>query len=446
LLLAALYTIVRNNLGGGDITQAIHAMQIGFALQQVFLSIGLAQQVNTLKEAKAIHEQESRIAKAESSAKSEFLARMSHEIRTPMNAVLGITQLLSDSPLNAEQRQQVALLYSSGTQLLELINDILDFSRISADKLTLEEVSFDLPVLLNECVNLFQANALQKSLTLTYEAPEDLPRWLLGDPVRIRQILFNLLGNSLKFTQVGYVHLTVQVLSKDAENCQLRFSVQDSGIGMSTEQLQRLFTAFTQADTTITRQYGGSGLGLAISKQLVELMGGTISVSSELGIGSNFVFDVTLKLSIAPALSMAPLQELKPRPSLTQLRVLVAEDSHINQVVIRTMLQRFAINPVMVTNGAEAINILTSQHERFDLVLMDYEMPVQDGLVTVRQLRQWEELHQRPRLPVIALTAHALPQYEQLCREAGMDDFLSKPILLQQLFAKLEQFHPPSAS
>ncbi len=448
LLLAALYTIVMNNLGMGDITRAIDAMQTGFALQQVLLSIGIAQQMNALKEAKARHEQESRIAKAESNAKSEFLARMSHEIRTPMNAVLGITQLLSDSSvsLTKEQQQQIALLYSSGVQLLELINNILDFSRINADKLSLEEVNFDLPSLLAECVNLFQITAQQKSLILVYDAPDDLPQWLMGDPVRLRQILFNLLANALKFTPKGYVRLSVQILKQDTTQCQLKFTIQDSGIGMSAEQIERLFTAFTQADMSITRQYGGSGLGLAICKQLAELMGGTIGVISEPSSGSTFSFDVTLKCGMAPEAVAKPIEDASARLGLAQLRILVAEDSHINQVVIRTMLQRLAINPVIVGNGLEAISLLTSQHEHFDLVLMDYEMPIQDGLVTVRQLRLWEQEHQQPRLPVIALTAHALPQYEQLCREAGMDGFLSKPIMMQQLFAKLEQFRSRAAS
>ncbi|MDO9180303.1 MAG: 7TM diverse intracellular signaling domain-containing protein [Agitococcus sp.] len=441
VLLAAVYTISMNYFGFGNITHAIYAMQIGFALQQILLSIGLAQQMNTLKAAKIRYEQESHLAKAESAAKSEFLARMSHEIRTPMNAVLGVTQLLQSSPLNTEQQQQVSLLYNSSKQLLELINDILDFSRMDANKLTLCAESFDLPALLSECVSLFTAVAQQKSLVLRYQQPADLPQWLEGDSLRIRQILLNLLGNAIKFTAEGEVCLTIDIVELRDDHCRLKFSIKDSGIGISNQQQALLFTAFSQADSSITRQYGGSGLGLAISQQLVELMGGSIAIASELGLGATFSFELDFKRVIAPA----PLANTQPSSSqtthLANLHILVAEDSPINQVVIRSMLQRLGITHVMVSNGQDALQTMMQQHSDFDVVLMDYEMPILDGVSTVKQLRIWEQQQQLRRLPVIALTAHALPHYVQLCRNAGMDDFLTKPIFLGALSTKLQQFN-----
>ncbi len=444
LLLAAAYTILMNYLGLGNINYAIYALQTGFALQQILLSMGLAQQMNALKEAKMRYEHESLLAKAESAAKSEFLARMSHEIRTPMNAVLGVTQLLQSSALNSEQQQQVSLLYNSGKQLLALINDILDFSRMDANKLTLTDEIFDLPELLSECISLFTIVAQQKSLDLCLQSSRDLPQWLMGDSLRIRQVLFNLLGNAIKFTAQGNVCLSVETIKLSDHDCLLRFSIQDSGIGISHQQQERLFTAFSQADNSITRHYGGSGLGLAISKQLVELMGGHITIDSQLGQGATFSFALAFKLA-SPKKINASLFEpsiianYSTQP-LTGLRVLVAEDSHINQIVIRTMLQRLGIHFTIVNNGEEALQQLKQQHDHFNIVLMDYEMPILDGVSTVKQLRLWEQQHHLTPLPVIALTAHALPHYAQLCRDAGMDDFLTKPIFLEQLSSKLQQY------
>lgn len=442
VLLAAVYTITMNYFGFGNITHAIYAMQIAFALQQILLSIGLAQQMNTLKAAKIRYEHESHLAKAESAAKSEFLARMSHEIRTPMNAVIGVTQLLQSSDLNTEQQQQVSLLYNSSKQLLELINDILDFSRMDASKLTLSAESFDLPALLSECVSLFTVVAQQKSLIITYQPPANLPQWLEGDSLRIRQILLNLLGNAIKFTAQGEVSLAIDIIELSDENCRLQFSIKDSGIGISSQQQALLFTAFSQADSSITRQYGGSGLGLAISQQLVELMGGSISIASELGQGATFSFILDFKRVIAPkAPSVNADSSSAQTTKLSHLHVLVAEDSLINQVVIRSMLQRLGITHVMVSNGQDALQTMMQQHADFDVVLMDYEMPILDGVSTVKQLRIWEQQQQLRRLPVIALTAHALPHYVQLCRDAGMDDFLTKPIFLGALSTKLQQFN-----
>lgn len=419
--------------------QAVNLLQIGMILQQVLLSLGLADRLAALKREKAIREQEIMRERADNEAKGDFLAKMSHEIRTPMNAVLGLTQLLKDSHLSHAQREQVGMLQSAGTSLLDLINDILDYSKISAGKLELEKTVFNLPALLSDCISMFAVNADQKALSLAYEPMPNLPIWVQGDPVRIRQVTSNLLNNAIKFTARGQIHVRLAWRATSQPNqITILVEVEDTGIGLSPEEIDQLFQAFHQADVSTTRKYGGSGLGLAISRQLVEMMQGEIGVRSEPGKGSTFWFRIPLEIGTAPERVEAPKSS---RATLAGRKLLVVEDNPVNQLVITGLLRKLGITPLLSQDGAASL-VMLQQHPEVELVLMDCEMPGMDGYEATRQLRQREQQEGRPRLPVVALTAHAMDSHKERCLEAGMDGHLAKPVVLDDL-ADILQRHLP---
>lgn len=423
------------------VLQTVNFLQIGMILQQVLLSLGLAGRLTTLKREKILREQEILRERAENEAKGDFLAKMSHEIRTPMNAVLGLTHLLRDSRLDNAQREQVNMLSSAGQSLLELINDILDYSKISAGKLELEKTTFNLPALFSECVSMFAVNASQKSLSLAYEPAPGLPVWVQGDPVRIRQIASNLLNNAIKFTEQGQIHVRLQSRqSTTPDRAWVLIEVEDTGIGLNDEQLKSLFQAFQQADVSTTRKYGGSGLGLAISRQLVEMMEGEIGVRSEPGKGSTFWFRIPLELGTAPA-QQDERPTLPSRDKLAGRQLLVVEDNPVNQFVITGLLRKLGITPLLSQDGQGSLDMLR-QHPEIELVLMDCEMPGMDGYEATRHLRQREATEGRSRLPVIALTAHAMASHRERCLAAGMDDHLAKPVVLDDLAAILLRHLP----
>ncbi|MFN3586622.1 MAG: ATP-binding protein, partial [Moraxellaceae bacterium] len=423
-----------------SILTAFNGMEIGLLAQQLLLAFGMAERVNRLKEEQLRQEQLALRATAENAAKSEFLAKMSHEIRTPMNALLGITQLLNDTPLDATQRRYVDTLNHSGHALLHVINDILDYSKIAAGKVTLEQVDFDLHALLDECLRVFALNAQEKSLSLDCVIAPEVPACVRGDPNRLRQVLLNLLSNAVKFTHQGQVQLRVALKAQTTDHLRLAFAVEDSGIGITPEQQTRLFDWFTQADSSTAREYGGSGLGLTISQQLVQLMAGEITVTSTPGAGSCFRFEVTLAPARGqPAVPAALAGQL---PDYSSLRVLVVEDNPINQMVIGGLLRKLGIAPRMASSGVEAIDLLRAADASFDLVFMDCEMPRMDGYDTTRAIRAMERHLARPRLCIVALTAHAMPEHRAACLAAGMDDYLSKPLLLPALLALLKQRFP----
>ncbi len=524
-------------------------------------------------------------AEQASRSKSEFVANMSHEIRTPMNAVLGMTQILAKTPMSGDQRQYLDMIQSAGRSLMDIINDILDFSKIEAGRLDIEPVSFDLDELVNSLATVMMIGAGKKALEPTIGVEPDVPRDLIGDELRIRQVLLNLVSNAIKFTEQGEVALLIEMVDRHGQQVTLRFSVRDSGIGMTQEQQQNLFIAFTQADSSMTRRFGGTGLGLAISRQLATLMGGSIEVESEPGQGSCFVMQLPLEVQAQSGLKSLPhtlenlkvllmdanaisrdylsrtlqgwgwqldtaasvtsasrlvreagasekryqvllldwlpdtpelqallreLRELSGNPELVVValvaphehdpeaddempegvnamlvkpvtssrlfdklhevmhvattaddavaieaeqppstplagaRLLLVEDNELNQIVARSFLDGAGADVVLAENGKQALEILRTDDGRFDLVLMDVQMPVMDGLTATRRIRDELQL----RLPVLAMTAGVLESERQNCRQAGMDDFIAKPIVQAEMLGTIQQHlsgHPRPA-
>lgn len=375
-------------------------------------------------------------------AKGIFLATMSHELRTPMNGVLGCTQLLKDTSLTDQQRELIETMHRSADALLTLVNDILDFSKIEAGKMSLEVANVNLRALVGDVTTLAEGLAAQKGLTISLKIDADVPEEFRGDPIRLRQILFNLVGNAIKFTKQGGVTIAISSLTRDVTDesgvVVLQWSVQDTGIGLTPEQQANLFKAYAQAEASTARRFGGTGLGLMICKQLVELMGGTITVNSVSGQGSTFAYTTNLLPAIHREItaSSSGTDQRNARDQVGPLRVLVADDNEINQVVACKFLQKLGCQVEVARTGREALEAIT--RTAYDVVLMDCEMPDMDGYEAAREIRLRED-GTLNHLPIMALTGHTSDEEAQKCFQAGMDRVVTKPVTLPVLRTNLQE-------
>ena len=385
-----------------------------------------------------------------SRTKSQFLANMSHEIRTPLNGVLGMAELLLGTDLRGRQRRLAETLFRSGEALLSVINDILDFSKIEAGKLDLESIDFDLRDTVDGLIDLFAENAGKKGLELRCSFNGDVPSALIGDPLRLRQVLSNLISNAIKFTERGEIVVGISADGENEGKTLLRFEVRDTGIGIKAGTLSQIFDSFSQADGSTTRKYGGTGLGLAISKQLCNMMGGQIHVESVYGKGSTFSFTAFLeKQPVQPEYydgtrlkGPRAFQETAYEKGIEhsfKYRILLAEDNAVNQEVGRAMLENLGCRVDVASDGRELLRLLETG--KYELIFMDCQMPEMDGYAATRQIRI-NESQGRTHVPIVALTAHAMEGDRERCLEAGMDDYLSKPFTLQQLAEMLTRWVP----
>ena len=400
-------------------------------------NLNLRMQAQELKAARHLAEESARLAVAADQAKGAFLTTISHEIRTPLNGVIGMTGLLLDTPLHVEQREFAQTIRKSGEALLSLLNDILDFSKLEADKVELETVPFGVRQVSEDVIDLVQHSAQERGLLLKFACPSDMPPCLLGDPGRFRQVLLNLLTNAIKFTDHGEISVVLEYhCLQGGATHQVRCTVRDTGCGIAPEARGKLFRPFTQADNSTTRQYGGTGLGLAICLKLVAAMGGEISLDSVLGQGTTFTFTACFGIGSPAAIVETPAT--LPPVAVRGGRILVVEDNRVNQQVAVRILEKAGYNCDVVANGLEALKVL--EDLPYDCVLMDCQMPVLDGYEATRRLRASANIN--AQVLVVAATAGVTTEERKLCQEAGMDDFISKPIQAQKLLELLQQRMP----
>ncbi|MGR0480491.1 MAG: cache domain-containing protein [Candidatus Electronema sp. V4] len=378
-------------------------------------------------------------AQAATAVKSEFLAKMSHEIRTPMNGIINLAELALETSLTDKQRDYVRKILLSSRSLLEIINDILDFSKIEAGMLKIEKSPFNLPELFDKLMLLFNEHSSRKNIRLRLALAPDLPKQVIGDPMRLHQVLANLIGNAVKFTEAGEITVSATLAQRSHERAAVRFAVSDTGIGIPPDKIPQLFESFTQADSSTARKYGGTGLGLSISKQLVNLMGGELTAASEVGVGSVFSFGLELLLPVEKSAGAGEEdgadQAAAALRHLRNARILLVEDNLINQQVAQEILAKAGLQVETVNNGEEAVAAVAARD--YDAVLMDIQMPVMDGYEATRRIRQELGKHS---LPILAMTAHAVSEERDKCFRMGMDDHIAKPVSRRSLFAALNRW------
>lgn len=418
-----------------------HGYELGLVIQCIFFSLAASEKIKLYRNQTHSAQTEAAFATAQNEAKSEFLAHMSHEIRTPMNGILGVVELLGNTELNKTQARYTGILKSSGHVLLNILNDVLDYSKLKAGKLNTEYISFSPAEVLGNVQALYEQGAHEKGLTLQCNVPAELPQRVWGDPTRLQQVLSNLVSNAIKFTHEG--NITVNVKQQGGPGLNLfRFEVTDTGVGLTEESMAKIFESFTQADGSITRQYGGTGLGLSISKQLVELMGGEIGVDDIAAGGTRFWFAIPMPEDTQWVHDQTT--ESLDKAALAGLKVLIVEDNTVNQLVTKEMLNELKIDSQTVDNGLQACEMIEAGHP-FDIILMDCEMPVLDGFSATERIIAWENETATKHTPIVAMTAHAVEQYQQRCLEVGMDAHLSKPTQPDELAQTLYEWRPRSA-
>ena len=373
-------------------------------------------------------------AEAATEAKSAFLSNMSHEIRTPLNGIIGLTDLMIKYNEDAKVFEMLQNVKYSADNLLSIINDILDLSKIESGKISIDKISFSLRILLNILKDTFKNRFIDKNIKFSYQIDDNVPDNLIGDKVKLNQILINLVGNALKFTNKGSVDILIKLKNEHSKNIELTFSIKDTGIGIPKDKQLKIFESFTQSDASITRNYGGTGLGLSITQKLIELQGGKIWLNSEEGKGSEFLFILPFEKAEEPTNSHQ--KEKFPKKFEKEYRVLLVEDNKINQFVTASFLKNWGLKTDIANNGQEALDLLIVRD--YDICLMDLHMPVLDGLETVKKLRQEKSRKRNKEIPIIALTANAFSDTKKEVLDSGMNDFTSKPINQDELFGKIK--------